>query len=590
MVDRNDSEIYCCEAGRKLVNMRRTYPEAYFNFTDTTAAEECRMESSELVEQADMRMLARTKTVPEYAALDLNGFLLDGTVRILEDTEKIPFISSELADEDRHIKQTVDMSFENGHSSIGFTFYFAKQYPKVIQITCYGENDIILVTRSFKPDARTFFCNINVQNYRRIRVEFVETRFPGQYIRWNGVLFGKEWILSRDTIKTASIFEEVDQTGATLPINTAKIEILDTENNFDTKRQDGLWKHLQKKQEICIREYIDGKEIDCGTFYLSEWSSKDNLVNLSFEDIMGLMDKTSFYDGQVYEKETAGNIIDSIMASFGISKYDVDEEVADIKLSGYLGIQSHRAALQQVVFACGALADCSRSDRIHIYHPARYVSKTINCSRKFMGSEIKLDSYVSGVSIEYETYIAGAETEVFKGNLEAGETRVEFTEPCKPESLTVSAGMIVKRSTNYIIIALDEEKECTISGIKYETVTNVVTASEKNIAVGESKNVKKYTGCTLINTGSVKANAERMLDYHKLRQTLSMRIINEGERVGEWCAVEEVSGKMSITGIKSQSIDLTGGFIATATCRGYSQEVKSPTYTGEIRAGERSLI
>ena len=39
--------------------------------------------------------------------------------------------------------------------------------------------------------------------------------------------YGKLWKLSRDNIKSASVYEEIDATSATLSINTASIEIVD---------------------------------------------------------------------------------------------------------------------------------------------------------------------------------------------------------------------------------------------------------------------------------------------------------------------------------------------------------------------------
>ena len=50
------------------------------------------------------------------------------------------------------------------------------------------------------------------------------------------------------------------------------------------------------------------------------------------------------------------------------------------------------------------------------------------------------------------------------------------------------------------------------------------------------------------------------------------------------------NAKYAITGIMGQSIDLTGGFIATAKCRGYSKVVTEMYYTGEIYAGDRGII
>ena len=87
-----------------------------------------------------------------------------------------------------------------------------------------------------------------------------------------------------------------------------------------------------------------------------------------------------------------------------------------------------------------------------------------------------------------------------------------------------------------------------------------------------------------------KEAAERTLDYNQMQQLVEMRYINDGEGVGNWCNITMQNAKYAITGIMGQSIDLTGGFIATAKCRGYSKVVTEMYYTGEIYAGDRGII
>lgn len=63
-------------------------------------------------------------------------------------------------------------------------------------------------------------------------------------------------------------------------------------------------------------------------------------------------------------------------------------EVGDVRLSGFLGIQKCREALQRVCFACGAVADDSRSDTIRVFYPDRYVSSEVGTNRKFNGVQL----------------------------------------------------------------------------------------------------------------------------------------------------------------------------------------------------------
>ena len=82
-----------------------------------------------------------------------------------------------------------------------------------------------------------------------------------------------------------------------------------------------------------------------------------------------------------------------------------------------------------------------------------------------------------------------------------------------------------------------------------------------------------------------------MLNYYQLRQIVSIRYLMQDEVAGNWVEVQNTDGSYAVTGITQQTIDLTGGYIASATCRGYATITVADYYAGmEIYAGERGLI
>lgn len=576
--------------------MRTTYPEAEFNFIDVTALGDSRAASTSAKEFAEPALFLENVRMKDYGTMELNQFVLDGSKVIFpqQRPQDIPFWSDDLSDSEGRftISPALEVSFTQSHSSVGITLYFSGDVPETVAITWYTVYGTKLETVEFHPDTHIFFCRHNVQNYGKILFSFPGTAWPMRYVKMDYIEYGRMWKLSRDNIKSASVYEEIDVTSATLSINTADIEIVDTAGEFSLSEQKGLWGSLQKEQAIHLFEYIDGRPVDCGTFYLEGWSSQKNLVKFSMIDQIGLMDKTIFYAGKVYNRESAGAIIADIMASCGAKDYYVEDTVAEILLSGWLGIQSHRAALQQVTFACGAVADCSRSAGIRIYMPDRYVSHTIGLERKFIGSKISLDDYISDVSVSYINYQPGeAVKQISRNTLSAGFNRIEFSAPYLPSSIAVDAGIIREASTNYVVVEMDREGECLISGRQYESVENTYTVSVPITEAGEVRKAKGYKGCTLMDAEKAKVQAERILDYYRMRQLVEMRYINEGENVGNWCDITLAGGGQATTGIISQTLDLTGGNIATAKCRGYSRSTTDFYFSGqELYAGERGII
>lgn len=572
--------------------MRKTKPEVRFDLIDLTAVPDSTATGDYNVDFADMGLLRDNIRMQDYTTQERNDFILDGTATILPDTiTDVPYWTTRISGPACvfPVDPVIQVRFGSPHTSIGLELYFAGDYPVEVKVSWITPKERI--DRTYYPDNLEYFCACNVQNYTMIEIRFIRTRLPYQCIRLNHIKYGHEWTLDSQSIRSASVLEEMDITSATLSINTADIEIVDVNNDFELSQDNGMWRSLQRGQEISIVEHLDDTTVDCGTYFLETWESSKNIVKLHMIDLIGTMDKTNFYAGQIYSNTPTGTIIDAIMSSCGIEKYVVDKDVADIVLSGWLGIQSHRAALQQVAFASGAVADCSRGDQIRIYRPDRYVSRTIGLDRKFQGTKITLDEYVSGVSVAYVQYTLASEaTEICKSTLPAGETRIEFSDPYLPSSLTVSLGTIREAKTNYIVVSLPAAAECTVSGRKYERIENTYTASVPVIDAGETEKTETYSGCTLMDSSRAPEVAEYILNYLQLRQTVELRYICQGEAVGNWCNIANAGGRYATTGISSQTLDLTGGYIATATCHGYSTVSTEDTYSGEPYVGERGVI
>lgn len=570
--------------------MPRTSCKVHMEFIDTTAVADSNLSTDDDAGIGNLELVKDKAEYLSYALIDKNNFVLDGSKSVLEEDAQIPFISEVSAD-DRTFENNpvITIDFSKNHTSAGITLCFVDDYPVEIKVTWYDLNGVRIITSTYYPDSLCFFCKKQIENYGKLRIEFIRTRLPGQRVKLAYIQYGTSIEWTGGNIQSVSLTEEVDVTSATIPINTADIAILDYDNDFDLSNQNGTWKSIQKKQPLTIVESVDDNEVTCGTLYLDKWKSNSNIVQFSLIDKVGLMDKTKFYDGRIYDAEEAGAIIADIMISAGIDDYSVSDEVASILLTGHIAICSHREALQQVVFACGAVADSTRTGGIKIYMPDRSAGSTVGTDRKFMGTTIEIDDYVSGVAITYNQYSLAAEREeIYKDTLPAGETRLEFTDPFT--GIEITGGTLVKTSANYAVVHMDTEGECTVTGCRYEKVEVIYTASVKMLEAGEEPNIISYGGCTLLNITRAKEVAERILNYYQLRQIVNMRYLLNEERVGEWIHIRDGKNSMAVTGIISQTIDLTGGFIATAKCRGYSRVVTNYAYAGEIFAGERGLI
>ncbi len=574
----------------------RTYCRAEMKFIDVTALADATVTTNDNQGIGSVGLFADQTKQSDYGTFELNQFILDGSKSVLPDNPNdIAFWNDSLSKDDCSFETNpkITITFKEQHTSAAITFYFEDEPPAELKITWYTIAGTKLVTGTFYPDSLIYVCNTQVQNYGKIEIEFVKTTFPQRYIKLQYILYGKYIVWDKDMIQTAKVQEDIDVTSATLSINEADIAIVDLNNDFDAENENGAWKSVQKTQEVILSEHKDGKMIPMGAFFIDAFSFAKNISKFKLIDTIGLLDKYIFYDGQVYNNVRAEVLLIAIFATAGIKKYTIDEEVGNIPLSGYLAIQTCRKALQQVCFACGAVADDSRSDTIKVYKPDRYVKSTVGTDRKFNGNtKVSLEKYISGVNIEMKNYALEEKTsDIYKKTLPAGDTKITFSSPYLPSSITASAGTLKEVKTNYLIINMPDAGQCQITGIKYANTTFSYEKSVDKIESGETENIKKYSGCTIYNADLLPDIADYLLSYHDLRKKLGMKYLVDLEQVGNWANINSIGGKTSTTLIESQTLDLTGGFIATATCRGYSIVVTEDVFAGtELYTGGDVLI
>lgn len=574
----------------------RTYCRAEMKFIDVTALADATVTTNDNQGIGSVGLFAEQTASSDYGTFELNQFILDGSKSVLpENPNNIAFWSAALSKDGCTFETNpkITITFKEQHTSAAITLYFEDEPPAELKITWYTIAGTKLITETFYPDSLIYVCNNQVQNYGKIEIEFVRTSFPQRYIKLQYILYGKYIVWDKDMIQTAKMQEDIDVTSASLSINEADISIVDMNNDFDAENENGAWKSVQKTQEVTLSEFNNGNMIPMGAFFIDDFSFSKNIAKFKLIDVVGLLDKYTFYDGQVYNNVRAEVILNAIFATAGIKKYTIDEEVGNILLSGYLAIQTCRKALQQVCFACGAVADDSRSDTIKVYKPDRYVKSTVGTDRKFNGNtKVSLEKYISGVNIEMKNYaLEEKNSDIYKKTLPAGDTKITFSSPYLPSSITASVGTLKEVKTNYLIINMPDAGQCQITGIKYANTTFSYEKRVDKIEAGETENIKKYSGCTIYNADILPDIAAYLLDYHALRKKVGMKYLVDLERVGNWANINSIGGKTSTTLIESQTLDLTGGFIATATCRGYSIVVTEDVFAGtELYTGGDVII
>lgn len=569
------------------------YTEITLDLIDVTAKDDSTPASTDIQTFADTGQLKRDDlTVPDYATLEENFFLLDGDKMLFPDTPAVIDFgywswSMSGADCSFETPPALEISFLEQHTSAGLTLHFLPDFPALVNIQWYTLGGVLIISKDFRPDALNYFCECPVENFGRLIITFLRTANPYRYIKLRAIDYGTFLTYADTDVVEAKITEEVDLISNTLSVNTANFTLHSPADDFNLMNPQGVFKLFQQGQQVHIRHFLDTGPVQMGTFRLATWQSADaSTGQFTANGSVGELDKTDFKLGRVYASEPAGNIIDAIMASAGWTDYEVEEAIRNTPLSGWLAISTHRTALQQVAFAAGAIVDDSRGSTIRIYSQPPTYNHLIPRSRKFSGGSVKLLSYISDVSLTAHSYTPKGDAEqIFQGTLATGRHEIRFDAACA--ELSITGGTIAEQQPNYVIVQVDINGEVTITGRKYEDHPVIYLRAAEKLPAGAARNAIKFESATLISAANASTIAQRLYEYYQLRYQTSTSIILDQEQVGEKVALQHTDGTgYTMDAIEKMDIDLTGGFVANATLIGNGIDIVQAYYTGEIYAGQ----
>lgn len=492
----------------------------------------------------------------------------------------------------------LDITFTQDHSSSGLTLHFyspTEDWASRVKIQWFGQDGGLISTALFYPNSVDYYCAKKVENYRRIRIYFLETNRPGRYLKLAGIDYGVYLHFSGHEIVEAHVLEECDPISSEISINTLNVSLYNKEGRFSILNPEGYFDVLQHKQKFTIWEDVkqDARSTSSvsycmGTFYLSDWSnSSDTLADFSAVDAIGLLDGSPF-DGGIYDT-TAAELAEAILAGYS---YTLDESLAAERVQGYIAAGTRREALQQLAFAIGAVVDCSRGELIRIAPAPSKASGMITYDRKLQdGSKVTLNPLITAVAVTAHRYLPGESTEeLYRDTLDPGTYRVTFNAPAVVGSLTVTGAELAESGVNLCTLTVAESGEVCVTGRKYADSTVVLKRTAANLPPNVQDNELTVTDATLVDPSRAEAVAVRVLDHYAQRYEQNFSMVAGDEKLADRLIIQSFGGEMVRGMLTKLEFDLTGGFLADAKVIGRRLTSNAAAYAGEIHAGERNLI
>ena len=492
----------------------------------------------------------------------------------------------------------LDITFTQDHSSSGLTLHFyspTEDWASRVKIQWFGQDGGLIATELFYPNAVDYYCAKKVENYRRIRIHFLETNRPGRYLKLAGIDYGVYLHFSGHEIVEAHVLEECDPISSEISINTLNVSLYNKEGRFSILNPEGYFDVLQHKQKFTIWEDVkqDARSTSSvsycmGTFYLSDWSnSGDTLADFSAVDAIGLLDGSPF-DGGIYNT-TAAELAAAILTGYS---YTLDESLAAERVQGYITAGTRREALQQLAFAIGAVVDCSRGELIRIAPAPSKASGMITYDRKLQdGSKVTLNPLITAVAVTAHRYLPGESTEeLYRDTLVPGTYRVTFNAPAVVGSLTVTGAELTESGVNLCTLTVAEAGEVCVTGRKYADSTVVLKRTTANLPPNVQDNELTVTDATLVDPSRAEAVAVRVLEHYAQRYEQNFSMVAGDEKLADRLIIQSFGGEMVRGMLTKLEFDLTGGFLADAKVIGRRLTSNAAAYAGEIHAGERNLI
>lgn len=564
----------------------KTKASIMFGFVDVTAKEDSSLTVSDKQEFVDLADLKEDELEEvKYGTCEKNQFALDGTFELMPDSlDNMGWWSNQMSNEDGNFTTplTMEINFTKPHSSLGISLIFSKagDYCSKLNTKFYDISGNLICDVDFYPDRYDYVCNKVVEDYAKIVITFYSTNNPYRYLKLYRILYGANVLFEGDNLMSANILEEVDLLSSEVSINTLDFTVYSADDKFNIINPEGFYKLLQQRQKLHVTEAIikEEKVKDMGTFYLDTWKNeKDKTMKFGAIDLIGVIDKTDF-NGGMYKDVTFASLLGEIFTSAGLEsdEYEIQEDLKQITLTGHIPICSHREALQQIIFAVGAVADCSRSDKIKIYTVEDLEENNIiEKANIFQGTrEIEQNELVTGVQIVSHTYIEGEELqELAKQELDIGDNKILFSEPV--HNLTCTGGTIVESNCNYAIINCTQTSEVTINGYKYKDNLQTYLVEVENLNSSQKQNTLKIENAYLINKSNAKTVAKRVLDYYQKTYKTSFDFLLKDETVSQDVEAQTDFEQKLVGHITKLDIDLTGGFLASTELNARVKEASS---------------
>ncbi len=243
------------------------------------------------------------KTLPLYATLEHNIWGLDGTFNILPNAApygNTGYVSSMFVSSGTRPMITIRLSSVRTQAIPGITITWSTKYNEYatrFRVTAYNGSTQIYAGEYTNTTVQTV-CDFILSDYNEIRIEVLAWSHPSHRARIERVFLGVIATYTKTDLLSYSHAQSGDLLSAELPKNSIRFSLNNAEGVWNPDNLSGNVRFLAEQQQISVRYGMqlddDVEWIDAGTFWISEWDTPSNGLEVRFvaRDLIEFMSDT----------------------------------------------------------------------------------------------------------------------------------------------------------------------------------------------------------------------------------------------------------------------------------------------------------
>lgn len=405
-----------------------------------------------------------------YISCEPNRVINDGTFYFISNkssinsNQNIGYWSSLMSGSDGTFTANpyIEYLFNSNINFTDLTLYF-QEVCKDLDIDYYLNGEIVY-TRQIRNNTQLNFettDGISQQNllyFDKLRITFIATQTPYRYIKFNEIDFGIYNVFKSTEIKDIDIIDELSIDSSELASNSLNATIIDENGAYDILNLYNKLNLLQERQQLTAYHYLKVgttyQEIPLGTFLLKNVSSENQQLKLECYDDTYFMNNI-YRNSKFYINESATNIFIDVFNSLGYidERYEIDGEIDDILLTGYIPQVEYREALRLIAEASGSVINKTRYGITYIFKTYDNAVKLFK-NNNYSNSSPTKNLYNNVIDInEYNFDVQSDNETLYKGTLTSGIHTINFVKYPLVYSLYKDNYSLLKKvaSANYII-------------------------------------------------------------------------------------------------------------------------------------------